>query len=109
MTPQTRVVGNSERASETRRQFVPQVAHTSQHCSLSWPAAARFQRISDMLRDVSLPALGRLLTLEAVPPYVSCCPLLVVHDFNVADQIADDFYTIEICSHDFHGGEVIFR
>jgi hypothetical protein len=25
-------------------------------------------------------------------------PLLVVHDFNVADQIADDFYTIEICS-----------
>jgi hypothetical protein len=22
-------------------------------------------------------------------------PLLVVHDFNVADQIADDFYTIE--------------
>jgi hypothetical protein len=35
-------------------------------------------------------------------------PLLVVHDFNVADQIADDFYTIEICSHDFHGGEVIF-
>jgi hypothetical protein len=49
-------------ASETRWQFVPQVAHTSQHCSLSWPAAARIQRISDMLRDVSLPALGRLLT-----------------------------------------------
>jgi len=34
-------------------------------------------------------------------------PPLVVHDFNVADQIADDFYTIEICSRDFHGGEVI--
>ena len=32
-----------------------------------------------------------------------------IHDFNVADQIADDFYTIEICSHDFHGGEVIFE
>ena len=35
-------------------------------------------------------------------------PLLVVHDFNVADQIADDFYTIEICSRDLRGGEVIF-
>jgi len=35
-------------------------------------------------------------------------PLLVVHDFNVADQIADDFYTIEICSRDLRGAEVIF-
>jgi hypothetical protein len=34
-------------------------------------------------------------------------PLLVVHDFNVADQIADDFYTIEICSRDLRGGEEI--
>jgi hypothetical protein len=31
---------------------------------------------------------------------------LVIHDFNVADEIADDFYTIEVCIRDFHGGEV---
>jgi hypothetical protein len=32
--------------------------------------------------------------------------VFVIHDFNAADEIADDFHTMEISIRDFHRGEV---
>jgi hypothetical protein len=57
----------------------------------------RIQRISDMLKDVSPPALEDCSLMGLCRSTLRLMvPLLVVHDFNVADRIADDFYTIEI-------------